>query len=254
MNCPQKVRHFLGIFMNRKISTEIRLQVLRFLEQGLRSTAIASRLQLLRCTVQQWQYAFDRGDLGWLDPAYRASADSGRALEAVRAFEILGSYSAAGRACGLRPSDVFRYVKNMAKYGIPLLPRGRSSAPMRMDMKSRSRTKSLISTKKTENAQIGGTPDRAAADHDRKSSRIDGQASWRRKRRSKKISSLTQQLRQHIAEGYPLPSLVDSPAPTGAPFIVVLEHLANECLKIRLSANASEHCTSSTKADTASGE
>lgn len=70
----------------------------------------------------------------------------------------------------------------------------------------------------------------------------------------KKISSLTQQLRQHIAEGYPLPSLVDSPAPTGAPFIVVLEHLANECLKIRLSANASEHCTSSTKADTASGE
>ena len=240
--------------MNRKISTEIRLQVLRFLEQGLRSTAIASRLQLLRCTVQQWQYAFDRGDLGWLDPAYRASADSGRALEAVRAFEILGSYSAAGRACGLRPSDVFRYVKNMAKYGIPLLPRGRSSAPMRMDMKSRSRTKSLISTKKPKTLK---SAERLIAQQrimiesllESMDKHLGGESGDQ-----KKISSLTQQLRQHIAEGYPLPSLVDSPAPTGAPFIVVLEHLANECLKIRLSANASEHCTSSTKADTASGE
>lgn len=63
-------------------------------------------------------------------------------------FEQLGSYGAAARECGLRSSDIFRYVKNMAKYGIPLLPRGRDSASMKTDMKFRSHAKSLVSTKK----------------------------------------------------------------------------------------------------------
>ena len=45
----------------------------------------------------------------------------------------------------------------------------------------------------------------------------------------KKISSLTMRFRQHIATGYPLPNLADSPIPDGAPFIDVLETLANEC-------------------------
>ena len=62
VNCPLKVRHFLGIFMNSKISEKIRLQILHFLEQGLRSQVIASRLHLCRSTVIQWQHAFDRGD------------------------------------------------------------------------------------------------------------------------------------------------------------------------------------------------
>lgn len=196
--------------MNRKISEEIRLQILHFLKQGLRSQVIASRLHLCRSTVIQWQHVFDRGDFRWLNSAHRASVSPERPLQAVRMFKQLGSYGAAARECGLRSLDVFRYVKNMAKYSILLLPRGRGSASMKTVMKSRSR--------------------------------------------AKKISSLTQQLRQHIAAGYPLPSLVDSPAPTGAPFIVVLEHLANECSKIRLSASESKLCSSGTKADTASEE
>ena len=62
------------------------------------------------------------------------------------------------------------------------------------------------------------------------------------------------QLRQHIAEGYPLPNLADSPIPAGAPFIVVLETLANECRKIRNSWIESELSKSITKGDTASVE
>lgn len=240
--------------MNRKISEEIRLQILHFLEQGLRSEAIASRLHLHRSTVMQWQYAFDRGDFRWLDPAYRASVVPQKALLAVRMFEQFGSYAAAARECGLRPSDVFRYVKNMAKYGIPLLPRGRGSASMKTDMKSRSRAKSLVSTKKPKTLK---SAERLIAEQrimiesllESIDKHLGGEIGAQ-----KKISSLTQQLRQHIAAGYPLPSLVDSPAPTGAPFIVVLEHLANECSKIRLSASESKLCSSGTKADTASGE
>ena len=68
----------------------------------------------------------------------------------------------------------------------------------------------------------------------------------------KKISSLTKQLRQHIAAGYPLPNLADSPIPAGAPFIVVLETLANECRRIRNSLIESESSKSTTKDDTAS--
>ena len=70
----------------------------------------------------------------------------------------------------------------------------------------------------------------------------------------KKISSLTMQLRQHIAAGYPLPDLADSPIPAGAPFIVVLETLANECRKIRNSWIESEFSKSITKDDTVSDE
>lgn len=252
MNCPQKVRHFLGIFMNRKISEEIRLQILHFLEQGLRSEAIASRLHLHRSTVIQWQYAFDRGDFRWLNSAHRASVSRERALQAVRMFEQLGSYGATARECGLRPSDVFRYVKNMAKYGIPLLPRGRGSASMKTDMKSRSRAKSLTKKPKTlKSAERLISEQRIMIESLLESidKHLGGEIGAQ-----KKISSLTQQLRQHIAAGYPLPSLVDSPAPTGAPFIVVLEHLASECSKIRLSASESELCSSGTKVDTASGE
>ena len=136
--------------MNRKISEEIRLQILHFLEQGLRSQSIASRLHLCRSTVIQWQYAFDRGDFRWLNSAIEhRSVERERALQAVRMFEQLGSYGAAARECGLRSSDVFRYVKNMAKYGIPLLPRGRGSASVKTDMKSRSRAKSLTKKPKT---------------------------------------------------------------------------------------------------------
>jgi hypothetical protein len=70
----------------------------------------------------------------------------------------------------------------------------------------------------------------------------------------KKISFLTQQLQEHLAQGYPLPNFAEKPIPAGVPITAVLEFLANECLKIRLSMNASRLSKSTTKADTEAGE
>ena len=219
--------------MGKKISAEIRHQVLLLLQQGARSWTIATRLGLARSWVKRCQYCFDRGDLTWLDPTYRLSATPELALRAVQEYEICYSYTQAARVCNISAADVRRYVQNMAKFGVPLLPRGRPSASTKLAMKTASCAKVPVPVKKPKtlksaermleeqrivlesllesmNKHLGGT---------------DGS--------KKKISSLTKQLRQHIAAGYPLPNLADSPIPAGAPFIVVLETLANECRRIR---------------------
>ena len=239
-------------FMGKKISAEIRHQVLLLLQQGARSWTIATRLGLARSWVKRCQYCFDRGDLTWLDPTYRLSATPELALRAVQEYEICYSYTQAARVCNISAADVRRYVQNMAKFGVPLLPRGRPSASTKLAMKTASCAKVPVPVKKPKtlksaermleeqrivlesllesmNKHLGGT---------------DGS--------KKKISSLTKQLRQHIAAGYPLPNLADSPIPAGAPFIVVLETLANECRRIRNSLIESEFSKSTTKDDTAS--
>lgn len=239
-------------FMGKKISAEIRHQVLLLLQQGARSWTIATRLGLARSWVKRCQYCFDRGDLTWLDPTYRLSATPELALRAVQEYEICYSYTQAARVCNISAADVRRYVQNMAKFGVPLSPRGRPSASTKLAMKTASCAKVPVPAKKPKtlksaermleeqrivlesllesmNKHLGGT---------------DGS--------KKKISSLTKQLRQHIAAGYPLPNLADSPIPAGAPFIVVLETLANECRRIRNSLIESEFSKSTTKDDTAS--
>ena len=56
------------IFMSKKLSAEIRYQVLLMLRQGARAQTIATQLRLTKSWVQQCQYRFDLGDLTWLDP------------------------------------------------------------------------------------------------------------------------------------------------------------------------------------------
>ena len=52
--------------MSKKISAEIRHQVLLLLRQGARAQSIATQLRLTKSWVQQCQYRFDLGDLTWL--------------------------------------------------------------------------------------------------------------------------------------------------------------------------------------------
>ena len=59
--------------MSKKISAEIRHQVLLLLRQGARAQSIATQLRLTKSWVQQCQYRFDLGDLTWLDPTYLSS-------------------------------------------------------------------------------------------------------------------------------------------------------------------------------------
>lgn len=229
--------------MSKKISAEIRQQVLQLLKRGARSSTIATQLRVSRSWAKQCQYRFDRGDLTWLDPTYCSSVTPELALRAVREYEICRNYSQVARVCNISPADVYHYVQNMAKWGVPLLPCGRPSASTKLAMKSTFRSKASVPAKKPKtlksaermleeqrivlesllesiNKHLGGS---------------DGS--------KKKISSLTMQLRQHIAAGYPLPNLADSPIPAGAPFIDVLEILANECRLIRSSLIESErHC------------
>ena len=107
--------------MNRKISEEIRLQILHFLKQGLRSQVIASRLHLCRSTVIQWQHVFDRGDFRWLNSAHRASVSPERPLQAVRMFKQLGSYGAAARECGLKILGCLSVCQKYGKVQHPIV-------------------------------------------------------------------------------------------------------------------------------------
>lgn len=242
------------IFMSKKISAEIRHQVLLLLRQGARAQSIATQLRLTKSWVQQCQYRFDLGDLTWLDPTYRSLVTPELALRAVREYEICRNYAQAARVCNISRSDVYRYVQNMAKWGVPLLPRGRPSASTKLAMKTSSCAKIPVPVKKPKTLK--------SAERMLEEQRIVLESLLESMNKhlggtegsKKKISSLTMQLRQHIAAGYPLPDLADSPIPAGAPFIVVLETLANECRKIRNSWIESEFSKSITKDDTVSDE
>lgn len=240
--------------MSKKISAEIRHQVLLLLRQGARAQSIATQLRLTKSWVQQCQYRFDLGDLTWLDPTYRSLVTPELALRAVREYEICRNYAQAARVCNISRSDVYRYVQNMAKWGVPLLPRGRPSASTKLAMKTSSCAKIPVPVKKPKTLK--------SAERMLEEQRIVLESLLESMNKhlggtegsKKKISSLTMQLRQHIAAGYPLPDLADSPIPAGAPFIVVLETLANECRKIRNSWIESEFSKSITKDDTVSDE
>ena len=136
------------IFMSKKISAEIRHRVLLLLRQGARAQTIATQLRLTKSWGQQCQYRFDLGDLTWLDPSYRSLVTPELALRAVREYEICGNYTQAARVCNISPSDVYRYVRNMAKWGVPLLPRGRTSASTKLAMKTDSCAKIPVPVKK----------------------------------------------------------------------------------------------------------
>ena len=242
------------IFMSKKISAEIRHQVLLLLRQGARAQSIATQLRLTKSWVQQCQYRFDLGDLTWLDPTYRSLVTPELALRAVREYEICRNYAQAARVCNISRSDVYRYVQNMAKWGVPLLPCRQPSASTKLAMKTSSCAKIPVPVKKPKTLK--------SAERMLEEQRIVLESLLESMNKhlggtegsKKKISSLTMQLRQHIAAGYPLPDLADSPIPAGAPFIVVLETLANECRKIRNSWIESEFSKSTTKDDTVSDE
>ena len=134
--------------MSRKISAEIRHQVLLLLKQGARSRTIATQLKVSRSWATECQRRFDRGDLSWLDPAYRSLTSLELAMQAVREYVACRSYAEAARICNISSSAVYRYVQNMSKWGTPLLSAERPSSSTKLEMKSTVRAKALLSIKK----------------------------------------------------------------------------------------------------------
>jgi transposase len=110
--------------MSKRIPTEIRQQVLQLLKQGSRSRSISHQLGINRNTVNNWQAMFDRGDVSWVT-APRHHWTEQEAWQAVELFKSGMSYKAAGHAMGMHDGDVRRYVRNIEKYGVPILKRGR---------------------------------------------------------------------------------------------------------------------------------
>ena len=111
--------------MAKAISNEIRKQALELFKKGLRSQAVAQMLAIDRTVVREWQSAFDRGDYSWTTYVRRKSSEA-IALTAVSLYTELKSYHAvAHQLGGMKASTVRRYVLNVEKYGIPILPKGR---------------------------------------------------------------------------------------------------------------------------------
>ena len=111
--------------MAKAISNEIRKQALKLLKKGMRSQAVAQILAIDRTVVKEWQSAFDRGDYSWTTYVRRKISEA-IALTAVNLYTELKSYHAvAHQLGGMSVSTVRRYVLNVQKYGVPILPKGR---------------------------------------------------------------------------------------------------------------------------------
>lgn len=235
--------------MSKKISIEIRQKVLTLLKQGARSFTISKQLGLARISVENWQAAFDRGDVSWsLDNSWRKRTEA-MAWQAVRGYAVCQSYNAAGCALGMSASDVRRYVQNVEKFGAPILKRGvRCQAPEIKNMPDKttaSRGKENVA-KELKTARRTIEEQRIVLDCLLKS--IDEHLGSKKNN----VPSLIRQLRAHIAAGYPLPELAKLQVPAGAPFTAVLEILVKECSRLRLLAIASKCSKNATKDDMAS--
>ena len=111
--------------MAKAISNEIRKQALKLLKKGMRSQAVAQILAIDRTVVKEWQSAFDRGDYSWTTYVRRKNSEA-ITLTAVNLYTELKSYHAvAHQLGGMSVSTVRRYVLNVQKYGVPILPKGR---------------------------------------------------------------------------------------------------------------------------------
>ncbi len=127
-------------------SNEIRKQALELFKKGMRSRAVAQILAIDRTVVREWLSAFDRGDYSWTTYVRRKSSEA-IALTAVDLYTELKSYNAVARQLGgMKPSTVRRYVLNVEKYGIPILPQGRDS---KAKLQALTQGDSLMSKRKT---------------------------------------------------------------------------------------------------------
>ena len=132
--------------MAMALSNEIRKQALALLKRGMRSQAVARILGITRTVVEDWLSAFDRGDYSWTTYAWRKNSEA-IALTAVSLYTELKSYQAvAHQLGGMNASTVRRYVLNVEKYGVPILPKGRGG---KAKLQALTQGDSIMSKRKT---------------------------------------------------------------------------------------------------------
>ena len=223
--------------MAKATSNEIRKQALELFKKGMRSRAVAQILAIDRTVVREWLSAFDRGDYSWTTYVRRKSSEA-IALTAVDLYTELKSYNAVARQLGgMKPSTVRRYVLNVEKYGIPILPQGRDS---KAKLQALTQGDSLMSKRKTKPRSRSMNAIKKERDEYKIAlecllESIQEKYEDDDEGLKKKVRFLAGQLKDHVKSGLPLPVSVASLASREVPFIEKLEALAEESRKIRLS-------------------
>ena len=222
--------------MAKAISNEIRKQALELFKKGMRSRAVAQILAIDRTVVREWLSAFDRGDYSWTTYVRRKSSEA-IALTAVDLYTELKSYNAVARQLGGMKPTVRRYVLNVEKYGIPILPQGRDSKAklqaltqgdsLMSKRKTKPRSRSMNAIKKERDEYKIALECLLESIQEKFEDDDEGQ--------KKKVRFLAGQLKNHVKSGLPLPISVASLASREVPFIEKLEALVEESRQIQLS-------------------
>ena len=222
--------------MAKAISNEIRKQALELFKKGMRSRAVAQILAIDRTVVREWLSAFDRGDDSWTTYVRRKSSEA-IALTAVDLYTELKSYNAVARQLGGMKPTVRRYVLNVEKYGIPILPQGRDSKAklqaltqgdsLMSKRKTKPRSRSMNAIKKERDEYKIALECLLESIQEKFEDDDEGQ--------KEKVRFLAGQLKNHVKSGLPLPISVASLASREVPFIEKLEALVEESRQIQLS-------------------
>ena len=222
--------------MAKATSNEIRKQALELFKKGMRSRAVAQILAIDRTVVREWLSAFDRGDYSWTTYVRRKSSEA-IALTAVDLYTELKSYNAVARQLGGMKPTVRRYVLNVEKYGIPILPQGRDSKAklqaltqgdsLMSKRKTKPRSRSMNAIKKERDEYKIALECLLESIQEKFEDDDEGQ--------KKKVRFLAGQLKNHVKSGLPLPISVASLASREVPFIEKLEALVEESRQIQLS-------------------
>ena len=222
--------------MAKAISNEIRKQALELFKKGMRSRAVAQILAIDRTVVREWLSAFDRGDYSWTTYVRRKSSEA-IALTAVDLYTELKSYNAVARQLGGMKPTVRRYVLNVEKYGIPILPKGRGGKAklqaliqgdsLMSKCKTKPRSRSMNAIKKERDEYKIALECLLESIQEKYEDDDEGL--------KKKVRFLAGQLKDHVKSGLPLPVSVVSLASREVPFIEKLEALVEESRQIQLS-------------------
>ena len=222
----------------------------------MRSPTVARILGINRSVVEYWQSAFDRGDYSWTTYVWRKNSEA-IALTAVRLYTELKSYTAvAHQLGGMNAASVRRYVLNVERYGIPILPRGRGCKAklqavtwgdsLMSKRKTKPRSKSMNAIKKEREEYKIALESLLEAIQEKFEDDDEGL--------KKKVRFLAGQLKDHVKSGLPLPVSAASLASREVPFIEKLEALVEESRKIQLSVLESKLSKKNTTTATGSIE
>ena len=149
MDCPQKVRHFLGaFFMRRKFSIDFKLKIVRrHLEDFIGIDALSSETLIDRSLIRRWVRFYELYGVSGLGRSRNAHYSATFKLKVVKSVSSGMSIREAAREFNIAAeSSVIQWRDNYEKSGILGLenrPRGRPKTMSNYKRKKRKTNKPL---------------------------------------------------------------------------------------------------------------